>query len=112
MFIISVASWGTFIAVIVYFSVDDTNTNAYWNPFERYNFKYSKIDFKSIFVSSQINLCLFMLKPIFSQINRKMRRCTLHKKNARESTKDHESLVQRSFVLYKRPYIHWVCDRD
>ena len=109
--IITVALWSIFVAIRVYFFIDDTNN--YWNPFEQYNFQYSRINFKSVFVSSQINLCLFMLKPIFSQINRKIRRCIHNKKNIniRQNIQDDsESFVQRSYVLYKRPYIHWVHD--
>ena len=108
VFIISTVCWGMYVALNVYFFVDDTNIIYYWNPFEQYNFQYSRINFKSVFISSQVNLCLFMLKPIFYQINQKLRRCIRKKKNANQSVKDDASFVQRSYVLHKRPHIHWM----
>ena len=98
-FIILVVSWGAYNALNVYFLIDDANY--YWNPFEQYNFEYSNIHFKSVYVSSQTNLCLFMLKPIFSQINHKMRRYMCLRKNR-------NTLGQTSYVLYKRAHVHWV----
>ena len=108
LFIIVVVLWSMYISLSVYFIVDDTSQ--YWNPFEKYNFKYSRINFKSTFVSSQFNLCLFMFKPIFSQINRKIRRCIGKQisKNTKQGAQDDRSFVQRSYVLYKRPCVHWV----
>ena len=116
MFIIAVVSFGMYIGLDVYFFTDPDDRNLNWNPFEQYNFKYSKIDFKSVFISSQLNLCLFISKPIFTQMSRKIRRYIQNKKNggtstsARKSTKDDGIFVQRSYILYKRPYIHWVVD--
>ena len=123
MFIVSVVSYGIFVSLDAYFLVDDKNFN--WNPFKQYNFKYSQINFKSTFISSQLNLCLFILKPIFAQINVKIRNCIQNSNNIntgkiarknqqnsiRKSTKD-GLLVQRSYILYKRPYIHWVVDSN
>ena len=117
MFIIAVVSYGTYKGFFIYFFVDDTNHN--WNPFQQYNFKYSKINFKSVFTSSQLNLCLFLLKPIFTQISGKIRRWISieHQQNTSDighvrSSKDIDDgvFVQRSYVLYKQPYIHWVVD--
>ena len=107
LFIITAVSWGVYVALNVYFSVDDDHST--WNPFEKYNFQHSKINFKSILVSSQINLCLFMLKPIFIQISRKIRRFICNNQNIRQNLniKDYSSFIQSSYVLYKRPYVHW-----
>ena len=91
LFVITLAIWSMSMALRVYFLFDDTDN--YWNPFDRYNFKYSRINFKSVFVSSQINSCLFMLKPIFSQINRKMRNCIQNKQNKGQNVEDDGSFV-------------------
>ena len=104
LFIVSGVSWCMYHVLYVYFSIDDTESN--WNPFEKYNFEYSQISFKSILISSQINLSLFMLKPIFSQISRKIRSCIHNKKNTSQRNTDDASFVQASYILYKRPYIH------
>ena len=112
VFMMSIVSLSLLWALYVYFSVDDTAPSIHWNPFEQYNIKYSRINFKSILVSSQINLCLFMLKPIYSQINHTTRKCVGKKKITNQSSKDDGSFVQQSYVLYKRPYIHWIRDCD
>ena len=111
MFIVTVVSYAVYIGWYVYFVVDDRNCN--WNPFEQYHLQYSQINFKSVFIASHINLCLFILKPIFNQMNRRMkRRYKQEKKNERKVTKDDGVFVQRSFILYKRPYVHWVLDSN
>ena len=108
MVIVAVVLRTVYLSVYAYFYVDGTNSN--WNPFKQYNFQHSQINFKSIFVSSQLNLSLFVLKPIFSQINRKIRRYiytgTIFSRN------DDRQFVQRSYVLYKRLYVHWIVDSN
>ena len=51
-------------------------------------------------------MCPFML----SQINHKIRKGIQTKKNVSKNTKDNASFVERSYVLYNRPYIHWIFD--
>ena len=106
LYVIVLVLWGMYAAFYAYFFIDDTSENIYWNPFKEYDFQYSRINFKSVFISSQINLCLFMLKPIGNQINRKIQKCIGKKKNFKNDV----LLVQRSCVIYKRPYIHWIRD--
>ena len=39
-----------------------------WNPFDINHFKYSQISFKSTFISSSLNLALFVVKPYVRQL--------------------------------------------
>ena len=113
MFIIGAIWYGMYICISAYFFVDETNSN--WNPFKQYNFKHSQINFKSVFISSQLNLCLFIMKPIFSEISRKIKtkyKQEKKKMKIKKRTKDDGVFVQRSYVLYKRPFVHWVLDSN
>ena len=117
MCIILVVLYGTYVCLFVYFFADDTQ----WNPFKKYNFEFTNVSFKSLFIGSQSNLCLFILKPILSQIVRKMRKCAIHKQKNKKEEKNYNTIAstinkhnddirQRSYVLYKRPYVHWTKD--
>ena len=105
-YIIVTVLWGMYAVIMVYFYIDDTNN--YWNPFKQHNFHYSRINFKNVFISSQFNLCLFMLKPIFSQINGKIKKCLCNIRKKKNVTKDDKLFVERSYNLYKRPCVHWM----
>ena len=79
------------------------------NPFDKYQFIYSKISFKAIMISSLINLILFMAKPIVSDLINCLR------KNDHDATSKtsvvtmltHQAEYQRCSTLYKRPYLKW-----
>ena len=82
-----------------------------WNPF---NFEYSVISFKSIYLSSGSNISLFVLKPVLSDVIR------IVKKRISDSTRGNKKSginnsidindknnYERCSSIYKRPYIKW-----
>ena len=78
-----------------------------WNPFD---FEYSQISFKSIILSSIINLIIFVSKPSFNDIMRylkgKIGKCKLlSKSNTKIINKKRD--YQRCGTVYKRPYLKW-----
>ena len=99
-------------AVNTYFFEQDFE----WNPF---NFKYSNISFKSIILSSYINLIIFAGKPIFSDIWRYLRRhknCNISKESRRNTLShiNHDQATpktrfdyQKCRTVHKRPYLRW-----
>ena len=97
-----------FIIMVVYICVYEavhaylTSEDVYWNPFDS---DHTRISVKSIMVSSNINLVLFVLKPIFSQISRHCR----HIMGSSNSNINnvHDKMQQRSHFLHKRPIIQW-----
>ena len=121
MFIIVVAVYGTYVCLFVYLFNRDTQ----WNPFKKYNFEYTNVSFKGLFMATQSNLCLFVLKPILSQISRKIRKFIVHKQHSNKKTDNNDYImntspikknstgtknVQASYMLYKRPHVHWKWD--
>ena len=84
----------------VYFEVD----NKYWNPF---NSKHTQINFKSIAMSSFMNLLLFVLKPIIKTICRFGKLVIKHKTCTIADKRVDGKLTQRSYLLHKRPIIKW-----
>ena len=91
-----------------------------WNPF---NSKYTQISFKSIIISSQINLILFMVKPVFSDTIRYLKRyislklnfmsSKSHSNSTGDDIKSKRNVIvdkykyQRCGTVYKRPYLKW-----
>lgn len=109
--------------VYTYFMVEDV----VWNPFHSYNFKYSRISFKSLYMSSNINLGLFVLKPFVIQLVRYLTKkvsdickchvCSCNRNNRDNILRDvHNSTsrnirsnakYERCSSVYKRPYVQW-----
>ena len=93
-----------------------------WNPF---NSKYTQISFKSIIISSEMNIILFMVKPVLSDTIRHLKRCISVKIDSiylrlcskSDSTdydiKENSNVIvnkckyQRCGTVYKRPYLKW-----
>ena len=95
-----------------------------WNPLEK---QYTQISFKSIIISSEINLILFVVKPVFSDMIRHLKRyvsakmdlvhaCLCSNSNSIDSdikSKDktigniNTRKYQRCGTVYKRPYLRW-----
>ena len=75
-----------------------------WNPF---NSEYTKISFKSIIISSQINLIIFISKPILSDIMRYLRNriCGIRYTYGNKVTENYN--CHRCATIYKRPYLKW-----
>ena len=44
------------------------NPDLLYNSFEKYNFKYTQISLKSMFMGSYCNIVLFIAKPLFGDI--------------------------------------------
>ena len=106
----------SYSVIFVYFSYsDDTN----WNPFKKYNFKYSNVNFKSLYMSSLINLILFMLKPSISQAmifftrlyyhkRKKLKSNDANKKESKTTNAKRHNKYERCTVIYKRPKLDWI----
>lgn len=109
---IIIALWCIFSATGTYFRFQDE----YWNPFKSYNIQETRINFKSLYISSMVNICIFVLKPIFSQFGRRLRaKCLTKDRNVRQSiiegsnnVQDTKISLQRSAVIYKKAKIHWI----
>ena len=101
-----------FHAIYLYFFEQDYE----WNPFK---FQFTKISFKSVLLSSYVNLILFISKPICSDIIRwlRKRKRTCCKPNTNNTynavamdninTNQCIKMLQRSSTVYKRPYLQW-----
>ena len=75
-----------------------------WNPF---NSKYTQISFKSVLISSQVNLMIFISKPILSDI---MRYCKNRIRGVRYKSGNivtENFNCYRSATIYKRPHVKW-----
>ena len=75
-----------------------------WNPF---NSKYTQISFKSVLISSQVNLIIFISKPILSDI---MRYCKNRIRGVRYKSGNivtENFNCYRSATIYKRPHVKW-----
>ena len=96
-------------------------STVYWNPFEKYNFEHTTIDFKSLLISSELNIALFIAKPIIADLMRYFRRKICGGRNSNHG--NNNNLQSRSIVnssagnakirhrctgVYKRPYLEWV----
>ena len=92
-----------FVSIILiirfYFTID----NVYWNPFEKYSFKHTNIDIKGTYLSSYINLVLFVAKPLLRDIIVFVRNkvYSLNNGNIRDIN------IQRCYMIHKRPYLRW-----
>lgn len=109
-----------FLAIIepirVYLFVED----GYWNMFAAYDFEYTQISLKGVYLSSYVNLSLFVNKPILRFIGRKIARmiCSCCNNNnpsngnQKEDNQDHiaDDFFRRSASLFKRPHIQWNVD--
>ena len=92
-----------------------------WNPFDKYNFEYTQISSKSLYISSCFNLTLFILKPLISDSSRYVRRkmdyycCNNNVDHNHKNNNNNENDVtivetnvsQRCYSVYKRPYTKW-----
>ena len=88
----------------IYFEISDV----YWDPFDN---NLTKISVKSTLISSNTNLVLFMLKPIFSQISRLCRQ-VFFSSHINQSQSENTKFKQRSYYLHKRPVVQWKMVND
>ena len=111
----------SFLVISFYFSGKD----AEWNPFESYDIKESNISFKSVYLSSMINIILFSAKPLFKDIRRLLRKMTsptlncncldpnimttIHSKpnSCDDDQRHNDKNYQRCEFLYTKPYVRW-----
>ena len=85
-----------------------------WNPFD---LKYSLISFKSILLSTCINLIVFIIKPMITDTKRWFKKLIFgNKKKDNYDINDHVRQLdlikarvynQRCATVYKRPFIKW-----
>ena len=95
-------------AIYWYFTAKDV----LYNPFE---FKHSQISFKSILLSSLVNVSFFVAKPLFSDVIKYMKRKFNHYKNINNSNSGTginsqiqlDKDIEKCYTIYKRPYIQW-----
>ena len=106
-------SWMCYNCARTYFYFEDFQ----WNPFGN-DFEYSEISFKSMILSSYINLVIFTGKPILSDVIRWLRKQMMNtcdkESNEKMSDKDNKrnsindiANVSRCGTVYKRPLIKW-----
>ena len=113
-------------AIVIYFSGIDYK----WNPFK--SFKYTQISFKSIMLTSYLNIILFVGKPVFTDAMRYLRKKTKtvqcnplccncetettqnknignhdHGSNSVSNQSQSQSQLQRCATIYKRPFVKW-----
>ena len=106
-------------AISIFFNVNENESYLNWNPFSMYKNgigKYTNINCKSLALSSLSNLMLFLLKPSFSNIGKKTKKClcqAVKKKPSKQgnnynvnSTSGNKYLMQSTSV-YKKPYFQW-----
>lgn len=92
--VITVAIFCSIEAQGIYFYSEDYQ----WNPF---NFEYSQLSFKSIILSSYVNLIIFMTKRVFSDVIRYTGKICFNK----NSNDHYHKGEQRCQTLYKRPHL-------
>ena len=93
--------------IVGYFTYYDV----FWDPFESFDFKHTRINFKNIYLSSSFNLVLFVMKPIINDVVRCFRR-KIGGKNKSINQNDGRGINgqnsdERCTTVFKRPYIHW-----
>ena len=108
----------TFLGILFYFSGKDVE----WNPFESYGFKESNISFKSVYLSSLINIILFAYKPVVKDMYRFVKKLissirhpkniidTIHNMNVQDGhgvNINYAHNCRRCASLYKRPFVQW-----
>ena len=110
----------SFFIIVRYFTYDDY---LYMNPFESYNFKYTKMSVKSLHLGAYTNIVLFVAKPMLGDGARWLSaRCCLccTNKDKKKSTNRERVFgtnvknvdkgnndVERSVLLYKRSKVKW-----
>ena len=88
--------------VHAYFSYDDV----LWNPLESFNFQHTEISFKNLYMSSLLNIVLFMSKPIFSKIARCVRdRGKIRSSNESGNNHSVKMNLERCALIHKRPHL-------
>ena len=103
--LITVSVFGIIDAHYTYFYAQDYQ----WNPF---NSRYSQISFKSIVLSSWVNVIIFLTKPLWSDTTRYIRKTLCSKDGTYASSTiatDHDKgkKYQKCHTVYKRPYVEW-----
>ena len=104
------------IEIEFFFTKDDV----IWNPFGNDFNKYTRISFKSLLLSSWMNLILFMAKPVLTNFRRallKFKRqccnvCGFKSNNTSANHTSNNNVIQSKYnhvcdLLYKRPKIEW-----
>ena len=99
--------------IFYYFNAPDFE----WNPFKN-KYKYSQISFKSIVLSSYVNLILFIVKPVCSDLLRYLKsvyvKCqktpnmniSLRNNTSSDNINTNTNTnYQRCGTMYKRPYL-------
>ena len=111
----------TFIAVLlntcagiwIYFKYDDVH----YDPFDKYNFDYTRISIKSLLLGSYGNMILFIAKPIFGDIYRFCLNNYKSKSGSGLRAHDHDRDIhndkkktmnlEKLMFVHKRPKIQW-----
>ena len=129
IFLICCAIYFLYLAIRLFFILDDND--AEWNPFLSYSQKHLKntrINFKSLYISSAINLSIFSAKPVFMYFFKKRKEicdCVImgcHSHSGNNNQRDQEKKRKRkrkkkkyqlnwnetqSTTVFKRPFFQW-----
>ena len=88
-------------AIYQYFYTPDYQ----YNPF---NSKYTDISFKSLILSSYINLFIFITKPLYRDVLYYIKNICSNDNNSAPTNHDSDvTHYQRCGTVYKRPYVKW-----
>ena len=94
----------SFNMIRVYFSYQDV----YYNPFEKYNFKYSQVSLKSMFMGSYVNIILFVSKPLVADAYYLLlAKCTGHSNSNSNNADNSGTQHERLLTIHKRPKVKW-----
>ena len=79
-----------------------------WNPFGN-KIEYSQISFKSLLLSSYVNLIIFIGKPLFADVMRLIKKCKMNgdKDNGGDYNYSDDGDVRRCGAVYKQPFVKW-----
>ena len=100
-----------------FFTLNENIDQFNWNPFTLFGkeiSEYTNVNFKNLYVSSSTNLILFLMKPLFGVVARKIRKsiCKRAKNDTKKNTSNIEKTLLPSSSVYKKPYFYWRHNSD
>ena len=93
--------------ITVYWYVDINDSFYIWNPFKQYNFQYTNVNWKNMYLSSLSNIVVFTMKPVFGYFINKLTRSS----NNNTSIAPRKGMVrftsQSLAIHHRRPRLQW-----
>ena len=96
--------------ITVYWHVDINDSFFIWNPLKHYNFQYTNVNWKNMYLSSLSNIIVFTLKPIFGYFIRRLTRIGVTNKNMDSLNCKHGKFQFQSQSLaihHRRQRLQW-----